>query len=95
MSKATERQLQFVSHQDPDTGAKVTFYTFYAGGLGSPTAIGEAGVGTVKQITQWHTSVKPNKLEKDICLGRPQNRVIQGRCISVMFCDGLCAVVVV
>ena len=48
-----------------DTGGKVDFYTFYAGGLGSPTAIGEAGVGQVKQITQWHTSVVPNKLQKD------------------------------
>jgi branched-chain amino acid transport system substrate-binding protein len=49
-----------------DTGAKVTFYTFYAGGLGSPTAIGEGGVGAVKQITQWHTSVVPNKLSKEM-----------------------------
>ena len=49
-----------------DTGGKVTFYTFYAGGIGSPTAIGEAGVGTVKQITQWHTSVVPNKIQKDM-----------------------------
>ena len=49
-----------------DTGAKITFYTFYAGGLGSPTAIGESGVGSVKQITQWHTSVEPNKLKKDM-----------------------------
>ncbi len=49
-----------------ETGSKATFYTFYAGGLGSPTAIGEAGVGTVKQITQWHTSVVPNKIQKDM-----------------------------
>ena len=49
-----------------DTGSKVTFYTFYAGGLGSPTAIGEAGIGTVKQITQWHTSVVPNTIQKDM-----------------------------
>ena len=49
-----------------ETGSKITFYTFYAGGLGSPTAIGESGVGTVKQITQWHTSVVPNKIQKDM-----------------------------
>ncbi len=49
-----------------DTGSKVDFYTFYAGGLGSPTAIGEAGVGQVKQITQWHTSVVPNKIQKEM-----------------------------
>jgi branched-chain amino acid transport system substrate-binding protein len=49
-----------------ETGSKVTFYTFYAGGLGSPTAIGESGVGTVKQITQWHTSVVPNRIQKDM-----------------------------
>lgn len=49
-----------------ETGNKVTFYTFYAGGIGSPTAIGESGVGTVKQITQWHTSVVPNRIQKDM-----------------------------
>jgi branched-chain amino acid transport system substrate-binding protein len=49
-----------------ETGNKVVFYTFYAGGIGSPTAIGESGVGTVKQITQWHTSVVPNRIQKDM-----------------------------
>jgi branched-chain amino acid transport system substrate-binding protein len=49
-----------------ETGSKVDFYTFYAGGLGSPTAIGEGGVGQVKQITQWHTSVVPNRIQKDM-----------------------------
>ena len=47
-----------------EAGVKADFYTLYAGGLGSPTAIGEAGVGQVKQVTEWHTSVKPGKMDK-------------------------------
>ena len=36
-----------------DAGLKVNFYTFYAGVVGAPTAIGEAGVGRVKVVTYW------------------------------------------
>lgn len=42
-----------------DAGLKVDWYTFYAGALGSPTAIGEAGVDRVKQISEWHKNVLP------------------------------------
>lgn len=47
-----------------ESGVKADFYTFYAGGLGSPTAIGEAGVGVVKQVTEWHANLKPGKMDK-------------------------------
>ncbi len=40
------------------------FYTYYAGGLGTPTAMGEAAAGKVKQITEWHANISPNKTEK-------------------------------
>ena len=40
------------------------FYTYYAGGLGTPTAMGEAAAGKVKQITEWHANITPNKTEK-------------------------------
>ena len=56
-----------------EAGVKVDFYTFYAGGLGSPTAIGEAGVGTVKQITEWHANLKPNKIEKEMLAFHKKN----------------------
>ncbi|HEX4329157.1 MAG TPA: branched-chain amino acid ABC transporter substrate-binding protein [Burkholderiales bacterium] len=47
-----------------DAGLNVDFYTYYAGGLGTPTAMGEAAAGHVKQISEWHSNVVPNKTEK-------------------------------
>ena len=47
-----------------DAGLNVDFYTYYAGGLGTPTAMGEAAAGKVKQITEWHANITPNKTEK-------------------------------
>src|ERR1700758_3727546 len=40
-----------------DAGLKVDWYTYYAGALGAPTAIGKDGVNHVKQITEWHNNV--------------------------------------
>lgn len=37
-----------------DAGFKAKFYTFYANGLGAPAAIGDAGVGTVRAVAEWH-----------------------------------------
>jgi branched-chain amino acid transport system substrate-binding protein len=36
-----------------DAGLKASFYTFYAGVVGAPTAIGEAGVGRVKVVSYY------------------------------------------
>jgi branched-chain amino acid transport system substrate-binding protein len=47
-----------------DANLNVTFYTYYAGGLGTPTAMGDAAVGKVKQITEWHANLAPNRTEK-------------------------------
>jgi branched-chain amino acid transport system substrate-binding protein len=47
-----------------EAGFQAPFYTYYGGGLGSLPAIGEAGEGKVKQITEWHANVVPNKTEK-------------------------------
>jgi branched-chain amino acid transport system substrate-binding protein len=47
-----------------DAGLETPFYTYYGGGLGAMTAIGDAGDGKVKQITEWHANIKPNKTEK-------------------------------
>ena len=41
----------------------VNFYTFYAGSLGAVTAIGEAGVGRVKQVNEWHANVPGREAE--------------------------------
>ena len=47
-----------------DAGLPAQFYTYYAGGLGGATAMGEAAEGRVKQITEWHSNISPNKTEK-------------------------------
>ena len=46
-----------------DAGLNVNFYTYYAGGLGSPTAMGDAAIGRVKQITEWHLNVPTKETE--------------------------------
>lgn len=40
-----------------DAGLNVDWYTYYAGALGSPTAIGKDGIGRVKQVSEWHKNV--------------------------------------
>jgi branched-chain amino acid transport system substrate-binding protein len=40
-----------------DAGYKPEFYTYYAGGLGTPPALGDAGIGHLKQVTQWHANI--------------------------------------
>ncbi|MGP1676740.1 MAG: branched-chain amino acid ABC transporter substrate-binding protein [Burkholderiales bacterium] len=47
-----------------DAGLEAPFYTYYGGGLGALTAMGDAGTGKVKQITEYHANIKPNKTEK-------------------------------
>ena len=42
-----------------DAGLKVNWYTYYGGGLGSVPAIGKDGVGTLKQVTEYHNNVMP------------------------------------
>jgi len=40
-----------------EVGAAVKFYTFYGNALGVPAAIGEAGVGAVLAVAEWHPNV--------------------------------------
>lgn len=37
-----------------EVGLDAKFYTFYANSLGAPAAIGEAGVGRVRAVAEWH-----------------------------------------
>ncbi|QDZ30515.1 branched-chain amino acid ABC transporter substrate-binding protein [Noviherbaspirillum sp. UKPF54] len=37
-----------------DAGLNVKFYTFYGNSLGAPAAIGDAGVGRVRAVAEWH-----------------------------------------
>ena len=43
-----------------DAGLKVNWYTYYAGALGSPSAIGRDGVGYVKQVSEYHNNALPD-----------------------------------
>ena len=38
-------------------GVDASFYTFYGNGLGAPAAIGDAGVGRVLAVAEWHPNV--------------------------------------
>jgi branched-chain amino acid transport system substrate-binding protein len=49
-----------------DAGLKATFYTFYAGVVGSPTAIGEAGIGRVKVVAYYEPNDAPPRTVKYI-----------------------------
>ncbi|MFZ6687280.1 branched-chain amino acid ABC transporter substrate-binding protein [Undibacterium sp. SXout11W] len=40
-----------------DAGMNLKFYTFYANALGAPAAIGDAGVGRVRAVAEWHPNV--------------------------------------
>src|SRR6201987_5554725 len=42
-----------------DAGLKVDWETFYGGSPGTVTAIGEAGVDALKQVTEWHKNATP------------------------------------
>ena len=41
-----------------DAGQDVPYLTYYGGGLGAPTAMGEAALGLVKQVTEFHENVE-------------------------------------
>ena len=44
-----------------EAGLNVDWYTYYAGGLGTPTAMGETAAGHVKIVAEYHSNVEPNK----------------------------------
>lgn len=46
-----------------DAGLDVPILTYYGGGLGTPTAMGETALGRVMQITEWHENVEGLGLE--------------------------------
>ena len=45
-----------------EAGLNVDWYTYYAGGLGTPTAMGEAAAGHVKIVAEYHSNVANNKV---------------------------------
>jgi branched-chain amino acid transport system substrate-binding protein len=47
-----------------EAGLKASFYTFYGNGLGVPATIGEAGVGRVHAVAEWHPNAPPEAMEQ-------------------------------
>jgi branched-chain amino acid transport system substrate-binding protein len=46
-----------------DAGLTAGFYTYYAGVIGTPTAMGASGADRVRQVSYWHPNVANNPLE--------------------------------
>ena len=42
-----------------DAGLNANFYTYYAGVIGTPTAVGPAGEGRMRQVSYWHPNITP------------------------------------
>jgi branched-chain amino acid transport system substrate-binding protein len=57
-----------------EAGVTASFYTFYAGSLGAVTAIGEAGVGRVKQVNEWHPNVPSEEIDRHAARYRARYR---------------------
>lgn len=47
-----------------EAGLAVGFYTFYGNGLGAPATIGDAGVGRVHAVAEWHPNASPISMER-------------------------------
>ena len=47
-----------------ESGLAVSFYTFYGNGLGAPATIGDAGVGRVHAVAEWHPNAAPPSMER-------------------------------
>jgi len=43
-----------------DAGLNANFYTYYAGVIGTPTAIGSAGENHIRQVSYWHPNITPD-----------------------------------
>ena len=43
-----------------DAGLDANFYTYYAGVIGTPTAIGAAGEKRIRQVSYWHPNITPD-----------------------------------
>jgi len=79
-----------------DAGLDVTWLTYYAGGLGTPTAMGEAAAGKVKIIAEYHSNVENNKAakwdadyRKQAPKGNPDFYFLRGKIMWDMFAKAI------
>jgi branched-chain amino acid transport system substrate-binding protein len=79
-----------------DAGLSVDWFTYYAGGLGTPTAMGEAAAGKVKIIAEYHSNVANNKAakwdadyRKQAPKGNPDFYFLRGKIMWEMFAKAI------
>ena len=79
-----------------EAGLDVNWYTYYAGGLGTPTAMGEAAAGKVKIIAEYHSNVENNKAakwdadyRKQAPKGNPDFYFLRGKIMWDMFAKAI------
>jgi branched-chain amino acid transport system substrate-binding protein len=79
-----------------DAGLNVDWYTYYAGGLGTPSAMGEAAAGKVKIIAEYHSNVASNKAakwdaeyRKQAPKGNPDFYFLRGKIMWEMFAKAI------
>jgi len=79
-----------------DAGLNVDWYTYYAGGLGTPTAMGEAAAGKVKIVAEYHSNVANNKAakwdadyRKQAPKGNPDFYFLRGKIMWDMFAKAI------
>ena len=79
-----------------DAGLDVDWYTYYAGGLGTPTAMGEAAAGRVKIVAEYHSNVADNKAagwdtayRKQAPKGNPDFYFLRGKAMFDMLVDAI------
>jgi len=79
-----------------DAGLDVTWLTYYAGGLGTPTAMGDAAAGKVKIIAEYHSNVENNKAakwdadyRKQAPKGNPDFYFLRGKIMWDMFATAI------
>ncbi len=47
-----------------DAGLTADFYTYYAGVIGTPTAMGASGADRVRQVSYWHPNIENNPAQQ-------------------------------
>lgn len=64
--------MQLLAKAAKSGGLGARFFTFYGSGLGAPRAIGEAGIGKLVSVTEWHLNLsveENNKADEEFFLG--------------------------
>ncbi|MEW6689730.1 MAG: branched-chain amino acid ABC transporter substrate-binding protein [Pseudomonadota bacterium] len=79
-----------------DAGLDVNWLTYYAGGLGTPSAMGDAAAGKVKIIAEYHSNVANNKAakwdaeyRKQAPKGNPDFYFLRGKIMWEMFAKAI------